>query len=68
MSHSSDESIPDYLAGLNDAQREAATYGIGSEQELGPLLVIAGAGTGKTNSNDAQGRIDLAARMRGMWT
>jgi len=35
---------PDYLAGLNDAQREAASYG------AGPLLVIAGAGSGKTNT------------------
>lgn len=37
---------PAYLAGLNDAQREAATYGEGEEK--GPLLVIAGAGSGKT--------------------
>ncbi|MFZ4538823.1 ATP-dependent helicase [Propionivibrio sp.] len=41
---------PDYLSGLNDAQREAATYGIGSGQLAGPLLVIAGAGSGKTNT------------------
>ena len=39
-----------YLAGLNEAQRDAATYGIHAEQHGGPLLVIAGAGTGKTNT------------------
>ncbi len=41
----------DYLEGLNPAQREAASYGKRSEErrfEAGPLLVIAGAGTGKT--------------------
>ncbi|MEO8807177.1 MAG: ATP-dependent helicase, partial [Burkholderiaceae bacterium] len=35
------------FAALNDAQREAVEYGIG-EARPGPLLVIAGAGTGKT--------------------
>lgn len=39
-----------YLAGLNEAQREAATYGAGSPTVAGPLLVIAGAGSGKTNT------------------
>ena len=41
----------DYLASLNAAQREAATYGErcrGGSFEAGPLLVVAGAGTGKT--------------------
>ncbi len=41
----------DHLAGLNLAQREAAAYGMRSEDgrfRAGPLLVIAGAGTGKT--------------------
>jgi len=41
----------DYLDALNPAQREAAAYGgQGGERGLaaGPLLVIAGAGTGKT--------------------
>ena len=42
--------IPDYLSGLNDDQREAATYGIGTDQPAGPLMVIAGAGSGKTNT------------------
>jgi DNA helicase-2/ATP-dependent DNA helicase PcrA len=45
--------IPDYLAGLNEAQREAATYGSDggdSGQTAGPLLVIAGAGSGKTST------------------
>ncbi len=34
--------IDDLLAGLNPRQREAATHG------NGPLLIVAGAGTGKT--------------------
>ena len=37
--------------GLNPAQRAAVEYGLGQGQESpGPLLVIAGAGTGKTNT------------------
>ncbi len=37
---------------LNPAQRRAATYGIepGAGSDSSPLLVIAGAGTGKTNT------------------
>src|SRR5688572_33367022 len=38
---------------LNPAQREAATYGAADGQgrcASGPLLIIAGAGTGKTNT------------------
>jgi DNA helicase-2/ATP-dependent DNA helicase PcrA len=37
---------------LNDAQRQAATYGFdsGAGFASGPLLIIAGAGTGKTNT------------------
>lgn len=45
------ELIDDYLAMLNPAQRQAAVYGsITADQGFrsGPLLVIAGAGTGKT--------------------
>ena len=41
----------DYLATLNPAQREAACYGARAGDarfDAGPLLVIAGAGTGKT--------------------
>ncbi len=41
----------DWLAALNPAQRQAACYGAKSEEgrfAAGPLLVIAGAGTGKT--------------------
>jgi DNA helicase-2/ATP-dependent DNA helicase PcrA len=45
------QAAPDPLAELNDAQREAATHGIGANaQDTRPLLVIAGAGSGKTNT------------------
>ena len=42
--------VDDPMAILNPAQREAATYGCRREDvfEAGPLLIIAGAGTGKT--------------------
>ncbi len=39
---------PAYLARLNDAQRQAVEHGDG--KIAGPLLVIAGAGSGKTNT------------------
>ncbi|MBS1191286.1 MAG: ATP-dependent helicase [Rhodocyclaceae bacterium] len=41
-----------YLAKLNDAQREAVQFGSTEAPEAGsgPLLVIAGAGSGKTNT------------------
>ncbi|WP_298595371.1 ATP-dependent helicase [Zoogloea sp.] len=42
--------LPDYLAGLNTAQRDAALHGSGPHADAGPLLVIAGAGSGKTNT------------------
>lgn len=35
---------------LNESQRAAAEYGIGDGRISGPLLIIAGAGTGKTNT------------------
>ncbi|MCG2593150.1 ATP-dependent helicase [Ramlibacter sp. XY19] len=42
---------PDPLATLNPQQREAATHGTGdSAGDTRPLLVIAGAGSGKTNT------------------
>ncbi|CAI9119194.1 ATP-dependent helicase [Brytella acorum] len=43
----------DYLARLNPAQRAAVTHGAGVAADAGgspPLLVIAGAGSGKTNT------------------
>jgi len=45
------ESQSDYLGQLNPAQRQAAAHGRGTPDggfQAGPLLVIAGAGTGKT--------------------
>ncbi|WP_192895688.1 ATP-dependent helicase [Arsenicitalea aurantiaca] len=39
---------PDYLDALNAGQRDAVEHGVGSP--CGPLLVIAGAGSGKTNT------------------
>lgn len=50
MTDSSNAVVADYLSGLNEAQRDAATYGSRSGEESGPLLVIAGAGSGKTNT------------------
>src|SRR5262245_26974130 len=43
----------DWLSALNAAQRTAATYGAPNDRGgfgAGPLLIIAGAGTGKTNT------------------
>jgi DNA helicase-2/ATP-dependent DNA helicase PcrA len=40
---------PDPLSDLNPQQREAAEYGVG-DADAGPLLVIAGAGSGKTST------------------
>jgi DNA helicase II / ATP-dependent DNA helicase PcrA len=39
-----------WLSQLNPEQRRAATYGEGGRSVSGPLLVIAGAGSGKTNT------------------
>jgi DNA helicase-2/ATP-dependent DNA helicase PcrA len=41
-----------YLEKLNDRQREAVVHGVGlpEGQAGGPLLIIAGAGSGKTNT------------------
>ncbi|MHB1225851.1 MAG: UvrD-helicase domain-containing protein, partial [Gemmatimonadaceae bacterium] len=38
-----------YLARLNTEQRCAVEHGVASGETAGPLLVIAGAGSGKTN-------------------
>jgi DNA helicase-2/ATP-dependent DNA helicase PcrA len=40
----------DYLAKLNPEQRCAAEHGVGPGAVAGPLLIIAGAGSGKTNT------------------
>src|SRR5882724_6035265 len=39
-----------YLAKLNSEQRRAVEHGCGSLEEPSPLLIIAGAGSGKTNT------------------
>ncbi|HLG82220.1 MAG TPA: ATP-dependent helicase [Bradyrhizobium sp.] len=39
-----------YLDGLNPAQRRAVEHGVGADALARPLLVIAGAGSGKTNT------------------
>jgi DNA helicase-2/ATP-dependent DNA helicase PcrA len=39
-----------YLANLNPEQRRAVEYGAPNYADAGPLLMIAGAGTGKTNT------------------
>ncbi|TAM52941.1 MAG: ATP-dependent helicase [Paraburkholderia sp.] len=50
LSGSSQAQAP-YLDKLNDAQRAAVEYGVGEHASPGgPLLVIAGAGSGKTNT------------------
>ena len=42
---------PDYLAALNAQQRSAVEHGVGPERnDCGPLLIIAGAGSGKTST------------------
>lgn len=50
--NSSAEDRPDYLAKLNEAQRAAVEHGVGIDPvtPCPPLLVIAGAGSGKTNT------------------
>ena len=42
--------LPAYLERLNDAQRAAVVAGTGADAPDVPLLVIAGAGSGKTNT------------------
>ncbi|WP_250472759.1 ATP-dependent helicase [Caballeronia sp. GAFFF1] len=47
----SSENVAAYLAKLNDAQRRAVEFGVDAPGRCGgPLLVIAGAGSGKTNT------------------
>ena len=41
---------PDHLQRLNPEQRRAVEHGVGAGHIGGPLLVIAGAGSGKTNT------------------
>ena len=43
--------VPDYLASLNAQQRLAVEHGVGpTANNCGPLLIIAGAGSGKTST------------------
>ena len=43
--------MTDYLKDLNAAQAEAVTFGVSEKSTIGdPLLIIAGAGSGKTNT------------------
>jgi DNA helicase-2/ATP-dependent DNA helicase PcrA len=42
--------VSSYLAKLNPEQRQAVEYGGPNYAEAGPLLIIAGAGSGKTNT------------------
>ena len=42
--------VPAYLARLNAAQQEAVLHDAGAAETDTPLLIIAGAGTGKTNT------------------
>ena len=39
-----------YLATLNPEQRRAVEHGCGTLDQVPPLLIIAGAGSGKTNT------------------
>ena len=39
-----------HLSKLNPEQRRAVEFGVGDDAKAGPLLVIAGAGSGKTNT------------------
>jgi DNA helicase-2/ATP-dependent DNA helicase PcrA len=41
-----------HLESLNERQRDAVTHGVGlpDSSAAGPLLIIAGAGSGKTNT------------------
>jgi len=50
-SASAAKQVADYLAKLNEAQRQAVEFGVDEPGRAGgPLLVIAGAGSGKTNT------------------
>src|SRR3954451_20928999 len=49
-SHSEEAAKAPYLAGLNADQRRAVEHGCNDLEQVPPLLIIAGAGSGKTNT------------------
>ena len=55
-----------YLAKLNKEQRQAVEHGVGPQADgpAKPLLVIAGAGSGKTNTLAHRGSFDRRGRRR----
>ena len=49
-SSQSNDALGTYLAALNVEQRRAVEHGCGALEQVAPLLIIAGAGSGKTNT------------------